>query len=52
MNEVMLVMTGRTFAKMELAAFAVGAAAMGGLAWLCNRWDRAYKDARSSGVVA
>lgn len=52
MNEVMLVMTGKTFAKMELAAFAVGAVVVGGLTWVCNRWDKAYKDARSSGVVA
>lgn len=52
MNEVMLVMTGKTFAKVELAAFAVGAAVVGGLTWVCNRWDRAYRDARSSGVVA
>ena len=52
MNEVMLIMSGKSFVKMELAAFAVGATVVGGLAWLCNKWDKAYKDARSAGVVA
>lgn len=50
--ETFLMMSGRAFIKAELAAFAVGAAAMGGLVWICNKWERSYKDARDAGVVA
>ena len=50
--DVMLVMTGKAFIKAELAAFAVGAAAIGGLAWICNKWEKSYNEARNAGVVA
>lgn len=47
----MLLMSGRTFAKFELAAFAVGVGITGVAAWLCNRWDRSYAEAKEAGVV-
>lgn len=49
--ETMLLMSGRTFAKFELAAFAVGVGITGVAAWLCNRWDRSYAEAKEAGVV-
>ena len=49
--EALIMMTGKTFVKAELAAMAVGAMAMGGLVWLCNRWDENYRSARDAGAV-
>lgn len=49
--ETFLMMSGRAFIKAELAAFAVGAAAMGGLVWICNKWDENYRSARDAGAV-
>lgn len=49
--ETLIMMTGKTFVKAELAAMAVGAMAMGGLVWLCNKWDENYRSARDAGAV-
>jgi len=50
--QMMVMMTGKNYATTVLAAAAVGAAGASIIAWLCNRWDRSYKDARDAGVVA
>ena len=48
----MVMMTGKNYATTVLAAAAVGAVGAGIIAWLCNRWDRSYSEARNAGVVA
>lgn len=48
----MVMMTGKNYATTVLAAAAVGVAGAGIIAWLCNRWDRSYSEARNAGVVA
>lgn len=50
--QMMVMMTGKNYATTVLAAAAVGAAGVGIIAWLCNRWDRSYSEARNAGVVA
>jgi len=50
--QMMVMMTGKNYATTVLAAAAVGAAVAGIIAWLCNRWDRSYSEARNAGVVA
>lgn len=46
--QMMVMMTGKNYATTVLAAAAVA----GIIAWLCNRWDRSYSEARNAGVVA
>lgn len=49
---MLVMMSGKTYATTVMAAAAVGAAGAAAIAWLCNRWERSYKDARDAGVVA
>ena len=50
--DMLVMMSGKTYATTVMAAAAVGAVGAAAIAWLCNRWERSYKDARDAGVVA
>lgn len=46
-----LIMNYMTFTKWMLLAMASGAACVGSM-WLCEKWAKAYEDARKDGAVA
>jgi hypothetical protein len=49
--EMLVMMSGKTYATTVMAAAAVGAAGAAAIAWLCNKWEQSYNEARNAGVV-